>query len=338
MATYQKRGRSWRAIVRKNGATTTATFDTKAEAVEWATITEAKILAGEEPKQAARLAAVEGVSFAKLAQRYADEISVHKKGRRWEQCKLPTFGRDYELFRKPAASITGPDMAKWRDDRLKQVKPDTVRRELIMISSVFTQAIKEWNLGIEVNPCRLITRPKSAPPRKQRVSETERKTIATALGWDCESQPRDSKQWAAFAFYLGIETAMRKGEILSVTWANVHLDDRYIHLGDTKNGDERDVPLSSSAVALLKLLKPRSGGTKLIPVQSGHLDVLFREARDSCGLRRIRFHDSRREAATTMSRKLSNVLELAAVTGHKSLQTLKIYYAPKPGDLAAKLG
>jgi len=49
------------------------------------------------------------------------------------------------------------------------------------------------------------------------------------------------------------------------------------------------------------------------------------------------FHDSRREAATTMAAKLSNVLELAAVTGHKSLAMLQVYYKPKAADLAARL-
>lgn len=337
MATLQKRGRAWRAIVRKQGKVTSATFDTKAQAEEWATKTEAKILEGGTVEQAVRAVATDGITFEALGRRYADEVSVTKKGARWERCKIPTFARDYELFRRPATAITGPDMAKWRDDRLKQVKPDTVRRELIMISSVFSWTIKEWDVGVVVNPCRLITRPKSAPPRTQRVSERERETIALALGWDGVSQPIDARQWAAFAFYLGIETAMRKGEILSLTWDNVHMRERYVHLGETKNGDERDVPLSKRAIALLGMLKRRAGGDAVVPIKSGYLDVVFREARDACGLRRVRFHDSRREAATTMSKKLSNVLELSRVTGHKSLQTLMIYYRPDVSYLAGKL-
>ncbi|MEO8723461.1 MAG: tyrosine-type recombinase/integrase [Sphingobium sp.] len=74
-----------------------------------------------------------------------------------------------------------------------------------------------------------------------------------------------------------------------------------------------------------------------MPIQTGHFDKLFREAKRDVGLAHIHFHDSRREAATTMAAKLSNVLELAAVTGHKSLSMLQIYYKPKPADLAAKL-
>ena len=50
---------------------------------------------------------------------------------------------------------------------------------------------------------------------------------------------------------------MRRVEILSLTWENVHLDKRYVHLPDTKNGDSRDVPLSPQAMELLREL-PRN--------------------------------------------------------------------------------
>ena len=68
-----------------------------------------------------------------------------------------------------------------------------------------------------------------------------------------------------------------------------------------------------------------------------YFDKLFREAKQDAGLSHIHFHDSRREAATTMAPKLANVLELAAITGHKSLSMLQVYYKPKAADLAARL-
>ena len=39
-----------------------------------------------------------------------------------------------------------------------------------------------------------------------------------------------------------------------------------------------------------------------------------------------------------MADKLPNVIELAAVTGHRSLQMLKRYYHPNVQALAKKLG
>ncbi|MCE1182498.1 MAG: hypothetical protein LWW81_09375 [Rhodocyclales bacterium] len=39
-----------------------------------------------------------------------------------------------------------------------------------------------------------------------------------------------------------------------------------------------------------------------------------------------------------MARKVPNVVELASVTGHSSLQMLKRYYHPHAEEIALKLG
>lgn len=76
-------------------------------------------------------------------------------------------------------------------------------------------------------------------------------------------------------------------------------------------------------MALLKIVKRRAPAAPVVPIQAGNFDKLFRAARRDAGLMHIHFHDSRREAASTMAPKLSNVLELAAFTGHKSLAMLQ---------------
>lgn len=55
---------------------------------------------------------------------------------------------------------------------------------------------------------------------------------------------------------LAIETAMRAGEMLRICWKDVEFGARLVKLYKTKNGDDRDVPLSSRAVALLEGLQP----------------------------------------------------------------------------------
>lgn len=270
-------------------------------------------------------------------QRYADEVSPTKRGGRWEQVRLSAFIRKYSLFQRPIVTITGPDIAQWRNKRLRKVAASTVNRELCLLSSVFTYAMKEWHMGVTSNPCSLVTKPRKPRPRTQRISLEERKSLIAQLGWDGKKEPKTQSQWVAFALYLALETAMRKGEILSLCWANIDFEARHAYLASTKNGDERYVPLSKAAMSLLRIVKDRSPDHPVVPVATGNFDKLFRLARKGAGLEHIRFHDSRREATTTMAPKLSNVLELAAITGHKSLSMLQIYYKPKPADLAARL-
>ena len=339
MATFQKRKKSWRAIVRRKGKTVTSTFDTKSEAERWAFATEAGILDGAEAEAIARELppSPEGTPMVVALQRYADEVSPTKQGARWEQVRIKAFIRDDALFQRPITSITGSDIATWRNKRLRKVSPSTVNRELCLLSSVFTFSMKEWYMGLTFNPCALVTKPRKPRHRTQRVSLEERKRIVTHLGWDEKSEPQTSSQWVAFALYIALETAMRKGEILSLRWSNIDFDARHAYLATTKNGEERYVPLSKAAMSLLRIVTDQTQDRFVVPVATGNFDKLFRNTKIAVGLPHIRFHDSRREATTTMASKLSNVLELAAITGHKSLSMLQIYYKPKPADLAARL-
>jgi integrase len=336
MASLIQRGAAWRAMVVRKGKRVSATFDTRAEAERWGIHTEAAILDGARVDVVApRL----GNTVEALFQRYADQVSPTKRGCRWEQIRLKMLAREFAVFRGAVQKLDAAALADWRDARLATVSAYTVNRELNLISAVMNKARKEWRVpGVKDNPVHAIERPANPRPRGQRVSPAQRTAILKALGWDGVSRPADSKQWTAFAFSLALETAMRKGEIVRIEWQYVRLGKRHIHLPMTKNGDERDVPLSSRAAALIGILPPGTGTAPLVPVTIGNLDKLMRDARDATGLREVRFHDSRREAATTMSKRLSNVLELAAVTGHKSLQVLKGYYKPDAEDLADKLG
>ena len=68
------------------------------------------------------------------------------------------------------------------------------------------------------------------------------------------------------------------------------------------------------------------------------MEANFLKAVQRTSLGDFHFHDLRHTGTTRMAYKLSNVIELAAVTGHTSLQMLKRYYHPKAHDLAIKLG
>jgi integrase len=130
---------------------------------------------------------------------------------------------------------------------------------------------------------------------------------------------------------------MRRGELLSLRWEHVDLQAQTAFLPNTKNGDSRTVPLSSVAIQVLASL-PRHISGVVIPVKFFTLDAAFKRARKRAGLDDVRFHDLRRTAITRMAEKLPNVIELAAVSGHKSLMVLKRYYRPTAMELAKKLG
>ena len=143
--------------------------------------------------------------------------------------------------------------------------------------------------------------------------------------------------WTKFAVQLALATAMRRGELLLLRWEHVDLQAKTAFLSDTKNGDSRTVPLSSAAIKVLTEL-PRHISGVVFPVRFFTLDAAFKRGLRRAGLADVRFHDLRRTAITRMAEKLPNVIELAAVSGHKSLMVLKRYYRPTAAQLAKKLG
>jgi integrase len=108
-----------------------------------------------------------------------------------------------------------------------------------------------------------------------------------------------------------------------------------------QNGSSRTMPLSSSATAIVKHLfrgdeKPTEGR-----VWEWSADYITREFIRLCasnGFEDLRFHDLRHEATSRLFEKGLSLMELASITGHKSLQMLNRYTHLSNDHLLAKLG
>ena len=148
---------------------------------------------------------------------------------------------------------------------------------------------------------------------------------------------------------------MRLSEITSARWEYLDLTNRTLHLPNTKNGDSRTVPLSTTAVATFSNIRrgvtePSSGCVFNITPHAA--TVAFRrvvkrarkaylEARgdqpDEGLFSNLRFHDLRHEAVSRMFERGLNAVEVSSISGHKTLQMLKRYTHLRAADLAKKL-
>jgi integrase len=229
------------------------------------------------------------------------------------------------------ANLTAARIAAFRDERLKEVSAGTVIRELAYLSAIINHARREWGINVP-NPVQMVRKPQTPQSRARVITDEEVARLLQAL------EPVGRKNhWTKPAVQLALATAMRRGELLSLRWEHVDLQARTAFLPDTKNGESRTVPLSSTAVQVLAGL-PRHISGVVLPVRAFTLDAAFKRGLRHAGLNDLRFHDLRRTAITRMAEKLPNVIELAAVSGHKSLMVLKRYYRPSAEELAQKLG
>ena len=232
----------------------------------------------------------------------------------------------------PLHTLITRDIATWRNSR--NISNSSKNREISLLSAVFEVARIEWN-WMEKNPTRDLKRLTPPPPRNRRISDFEIKLLLENLEF-ADQPPTMQKHKVGLIFLLALETAMRQSEIATLDWSQVSLRERSVTLLATKNGDRRQVPLSSRARELFELMNPKSHGN-IFNITADTVCTTFRKAVKECNIIDLTFHDSRHEACTRLARKL-DVLDLAKVIGHRDTKSLMIYYNPTVSELADRLG
>ncbi|MDE2175800.1 MAG: site-specific integrase [Betaproteobacteria bacterium] len=339
MASFQKRAGAWRALIRRKGYPAISnTFDTKAEAEAWARKTESDIDRGQHVDHRPAKA----VSFADCLKRYQVEVSAHKKGAQPERYRI-AYLLEQPFAMRAVGELRGDDFARYRNARLKEVSPSSVRLELALISHMFSTAIREWGLGLSVNPIRQIAKPKVQNARDRRFVGDEETRLFTAIDAICTNKtPRALRAavhpslWFRQLVTVALETGMRQGELLSMTWDNLHPAERYVLLPDTKNGTSRSVPLPRVALNAITATEKHGEDPRIFPVSAFTVKNYWERAIEIAVIQDLHFHDLRHEATSRMARKLP-MHDLMKVTGHKTATMLARYYHPVPADLAVAL-
>ena len=120
--------------------------------------------------------------------------------------------------------------------------------------------------------------------------------------------------------------------------SRIDLRKRVAVLPDTKNGEARSVPLTERAVAVIRALPTPINSPRLFPrLTTEAVKRAYIRACKRAGIENLHFHDLRHEATSRLFEMGLNPMEVAAITGHKTLQMLKRYTHLNAADLARKL-
>ncbi|MFM9913090.1 MAG: integrase [Methylophilaceae bacterium] len=345
MATFQQRKSGyWQARVRRKGQDPVSqSFRTKTEAEIWARGVEAEIEKGSFVSSAL----AERSIFSDIAIQFADDFAPHHyRGAAWKH-KLDRLVE--RLGNYSLAAITPIAVAKYRDDRLKdpdsrytatakppRVSNTTVKAELDLLSKVLDVASKEFGIPLPAgNPVANIRKPKPGKGRDRRLNNDEWEALIA----ECKTS---QNQYLYPALILSVETAMRQGELLQLKWTDIDRKRKLAMLLDTdkiKTEEPRAVPLSSKAIAVIDALPSKFNKGRLIPLERMTLYKAFERACDRAQISNYTWHDLRHEALSRLAERGDfTVLEMAAVSGHKTLQMLKRYTHLQAENLAKKLG
>ena len=290
----------------------------------------------------------EQTSLSDILQRYRKEITPTKKGSVQEHSRIGVILR-HSICLKSLSALSTSDVATYRDDRLEEVGNKTVRDELGFIRRIIHVAQTDWGISFPSgNPADFVTKPKVSNSRNRRLTPDEYLHLITG---SCKSGR--SKVLITEIIVLAVETALRRGEIVNLDWQYIDLDARTVHLPETKNGETRDVPLSSIAIDVFRVIGVKTKGRVFDVTGDGITQAFERVVKSSSAcfvqmiekeglippygfLSNLRFHDLRHEATSRLA-KIFQPHELAKITGHKTLQIIMRYYHPTAEDLANKL-
>lgn len=327
MATFRNRHGKWQARVQRRGQQPVSkSFQSKEDAQRWARQIEAEIDKG----SYTNIALAERTLFKDVIERYVQEVTLKTRSMKEDSYRLRALAR-HPIAKLRMTAITPIKVAEYRDERLQLVSNGAVIRELSYFSSIINHAKREWGITI-VNPIPLVKKPQSPQGRNRILTEGELERLFDALKPKIKSSNHLILPLTKFA----LETGMRRGEILGLRWEHIDLQKRTAFIPLTKNGESRLVPLSTAAIEILQKL-PRNLDGKVFPVNKTTLSAAIERARVKAQLGDWHFHDLRHMAITRLAEKLPNLIELSAVSGHKSLSSLKRYCHPNPEELAKKL-
>lgn len=315
MATIRKRQKKWQAIVRRKGhPALSKSFLYRRDAERWARQTEQAIERGERPERACQINAG---TLSDLIEHYKERVLPAKKSETVERYILSA------LQRQPFAEVKldclcSEPFQVYRDHRLTLVKPSTVVRELNLLKQCFELARQDWGLQHLANPLESVKFPRVMDARIRRLgAEEETALLRAALS--------GRTLYMVPLIRLAIETGLRRGELLALTWQDVDLQRRELIVQTSKNGSPRSIALSSTAVHVLCALQEIYPGPLVFETTSNAVRLTWQRLMKRTAIQNLRFHDLRHEAISRFFEKGLTLPEVAAMSGHKDPRMLMRY-------------
>ncbi len=320
-------GRYQANVRRKGYAPITKTFTSREAAKSWTKTTEIEMERGEFNPQS-------NITVDELIKRYAKEVVPQFKGSNPTKYRCNTLRRMLGQVR--VAELTPAILASYRDERLKTIQPNSLRREFGLLSSAINTAVIDWGIPIRSNPIQLVRVPKFDDRRDRRLEDGEEERLL-------DTAPSQYQRYIV----LALETAMRRSELLRMRKSHIDFGKRTLLIPVTKNGKARTIPLSTRAIKAIKDQLQLFSDPNVISFERDPLIFTFSlrmfrrtfdRIREELDMKDWRPHDMRHEATSRLFERGFSIMEVASITGHEDLKMLKRYTHIRPETLVERLG
>ena len=325
MPTMRKRKGKWKVAIRKkNYPPVYKTFLLKETANKWAKQAESDM----DKDQFEDYSSAANTILKQLLERYREELTIKKKGARAEKYRLNLLMRN-EIAQVNLMRLKSSHIYTLKTELTEQgLKPQTVKHYIHLLSIIWNTAKKVWGIRLPVeSPFSLVVLDKVQNERTRVLTKDEYIALVNAAQSSVLNSLPDVIKFA----YI---TAARFGEITRLKREDVDFNLCTAILKDTKNGEDRTIPLANEAI---EILQRYPFGDVFFNVNYTFLYSEFEKVKKLANVLNFRFHDLRACACTNMLLNGMDIAAVAAISGHKTWSQLKKYTRIKATDLVEQV-
>ena len=221
MATIRKRNNKYQVQVRIRGKGTSATFHTLDLARRWARSKEIEL-----EKNIKLGIQYRPKTLFEILDKYKEVVIPHKKSASSETFMINAFIKN-KWVALPLNMLSTARIAEYRDKRLLSVKPSTISREFGIVKHALHVAKLEWDWEVPNDLFAGIRLPQIHQRAIRRINDHDFKTLL-------EEASKHSNMYLKPIILIAINTAMRRGEILSLKWSDIDFKRSRINIDTTK--------------------------------------------------------------------------------------------------------
>lgn len=326
MAYIKERDGRFQVTIRVAGKRLAKTFNTHIEAQAWA-----DTFGQREETDHKNMAVHEALRA------YLSEAVPKQKSQAQQTQIINQLLRECAWVSLPFGELSTSVIRKWRDERLEVVSPSSIARYMDVIRAACRYVELEHDASTQLP---MIQRVKIQKPPQQEVQRPTKQMLERIM-WSADQA---EVRWLRPVIEFALETAMRRSEITSLTWKNVDLDKKLIRVADTKNGYDRTIPMSPKAAELLEeqrivrgILLESATDETVWGISPNQLTKCWQRCRKRADVD-MRFHDLRHEAASRYFEMGMSPIEVATMTGHRTMSQVMRYSHADLNQIAAKWG
>lgn len=262
-------------------------------------------------------------TLSEFVEEYIEHVRDVVKKRSWSRDKELLSNLCRYFGSKKLSEITPKNIEDYKRMRLGEVKPATINRALSCLRHLFNLA-KRWKKFFGENPISQVEFLQENNQIERILTDEEEERLLAC-----------SAPHLRPIILCALNTGMRKGEILSLKWSNVDLQNNLITIEstNTKSKKTKKLFINSDLRGILLEQKLKSGGSEYVFLGSDNkpikrLRTAFESACRRAGIKGFRFHDLRHTAATRMVENGKNIVAISRILGHSTLSMTTRYTHP----------